>query len=134
LTYQLALGQGIYTPFGNSPLIFPGTGQTPPVQLPGEMVGDVTARSEDDSSGRFWHTFFVPPGSSLPPPTVQQEGFTQPFFGTNMSPGYATGGFRDPNNVDLNMIGDSFGIGNIEDGLVDWADFIAQCSQVWVTE
>ena len=136
--YPFTLGQRIYTPFGNSPSLYPvgGQEQQQSAPLPAEIV-DVT--DEDDGSGQFWQSFFGPSGSSLPPPTYNQSGFAQPFAstqqsgGSNISPDHATGEFRDPNNVNIDTGGDVSGI-NWDDGLVDWSDFIAQCSQVWVTE
>jgi hypothetical protein len=134
------MGQGIYTPFGNSPPLFPVAGQHPHVQILPEMMGDMTR--EDDGSGQFWQSLFGPPGSSIPTPSFG-GGFPQPAFtnaGANStSPGRAMGGeFRDPNDVNIEMGGDNGSAGvNMEDidtGLVDWGDFIAQCSQVWVTE
>jgi len=133
------MGQGIYTPFGNSPPLFPVAGQQSHVQLPPEMMGDMTR--EDDGSGQFWQSLFGPPGSSIPPPSFG-VGFPQPAFGNaqanNTSPGRATGEFRDPNDVNIDMGGDNTAGGvnldDIDNGLVDWGDFIAQCSQVWVTE
>jgi hypothetical protein len=136
LIYPFAMGQqGIYTPFGNSPPLFPVAGGQQ-VQLPAEIM-DVTR--EDDGSGQFWQSLFGPPGSSLPPPQYSQ-GFTQPVFATALqnhtSPSRTTGEFRDPNDVNIDMGGDS-SAGNLDEidtGLVDWGEFIAQCSQVWVTE
>ena len=137
LIYPFALGgQGIYTPFGNSPPLFPVAGQQRQVQLPAEMM-DVTKR-EDDGSGQFWQSLFGPPGSSLPPFQYSQHGFAQPFATAqaegNISPDRATGEFRDPNDVNIDLGGDSSMGFDLDDGLVDWGDFIAQCSQVWVTE
>lgn len=138
LIYPFAMGQGIYTPFGNSPPLFPVAGQHSHVQLPPEMM-DMTR--EDDGSGQFWQSLFGPPGSSIPPPSY--NGFPQPAFGSaqgnSTSPSRATGEFRDPNDVNIDMGGEtsSGGAVNLDDidtGLVDWGDFIAQCSQVWVTE
>jgi hypothetical protein len=125
LIYPFSLTQqGIYTPFGNSPPLFPVAGQQQPVQ--NEMM-DVT---RDDDSGQFWQSLFGPPGSSLQPPLYTQ-GFAAPFQG--QSPGRATGEFRDPNDVGIDIT--EGGEVNLDDaGLVDWGDFIAQCSQVWVTE
>src|SRR5271154_995003 len=141
LIYPFAMGQGIYTPFGNSPPLFPVAGQNSHVQLPPEMMGDMTR--EDDGTGQFWQSLFGPPGSSIPPPSFG-AGFPQPAF-TNATanstspPGRATGAeFRDPNDVNIDMGGDNTAGGvnldDIDNGLVDWGDFIAQCSQVWVTE
>jgi len=137
LIYPFAMSQGIYTPFGNSPPLFPVAGQQLHVQLPAEMM-DVT--SEDDGSGQFWHSAFGRPGSSILPAPYGAP-FPQPVLGNaqgnNTSPSRATGEFRDPNDVNIDMGGDS-GMGvnldEIDTGLVDWSDFIAQCSQVWVTE
>jgi hypothetical protein len=131
--------QGIYTPFGNSPPLFPVASATQPhVSLPAEML-DMT-RGEDDGSGQFWQSLFGPPGSSLPPPQYA-HGFAQPGIGSannqgNTSPNRAPGEFRDPNDVNIDMGGDSSGVNldEIDTGLVDWGEFIAQCSQVWVTE
>ena len=131
-------GQAIYTPFGNSPPLFPVTGlhqQQRQVKLPHEMT-DVPKR-EDDGSGQFWQTLFSPPGNSLPPPQYSQ-GFPQPYDTIqgpgNISSGRATGEFRDPNDINPDMGEDSSMGVDFDDGLVDWGDFIAQCSQVWVTE
>jgi hypothetical protein len=33
-----------------------------------------------------------------------------------------------------NTAGGGVNLDDIDNGLVDWGDFIAQCSQVWVTE
>ena len=54
----------------------------------------------------------------------------------NTSPNRAPGEFRDPNDVNIDMGMDSSGVNldEIDTGLVDWGEFIAQCSQVWVTE
>src|SRR5271170_380599 len=110
LIYPFAMGQGIYTPFGNSPPLFPVAGQQSHVQLPPEMMGDMTR--EDDGSGQFWQSLFGPPGSSIPPPSFG-VGFPQPAFtsgaASNPSPsGRATGGeFRDPNDVNIDMGGDN---------------------------
>jgi hypothetical protein len=129
--------QGIYTPFGNSPPLFPVAGQQSLVQLPPEMV-DMN-RGEDDGSGQFWQSLFGPPGSSLPPPQYTQSfahpGLTSANQG-NTSPTGPSGQFRDPNDINIDMSGDSAGVGldEIDTGLVDWGEFIAQCSQVWVTE
>jgi len=138
LIYPFAVGgQVVYTPFGNSPPLFPVAGQQRQVQLPVEMM-DVTKR-EDDGSGQFWQALFGPPGSSLPPVQYSQHGFAQPFATAqvegNISRDRAMGEFRDPNDVNIDLGGDSLSIGvDLDDGLVDWGDFIAQCSQVWVTE
>ena len=134
LVYPFALGgQGIYTPFGNSPPFFPVAGQE---HIPTEIM-DITKR-EDDGSGQLWQSIFGPPGSSLPPPQYSQ-GFAQPFATAqgegNISLDGATGEFKDPNDVNIDWGGDPSSMGvDLDDGLVDWGDFIAQCSQVWVTE
>jgi hypothetical protein len=138
IIYPFALGQRMHNPFGNSPPLYPpgGQQQQQSAPLPAEMV-DVPG--EDDGSGQFWQSLFGPPGSSLPPPIYNQSGFAQPFastqqgVGSNISPDRATGEFRDPNDVNIDTGGDVSGI-YLDDGLVDWSDFIAQCSQVWVTE
>jgi hypothetical protein len=127
LIYPFSLTtQGIYTPFGNSPPLFPvgAAGQAPVTQA--EMM-DV---NRDDDSGHFWQSLFGPPGSSLQPPQAF-SGFVQPFVAQGVSPERATGEFRDPNDVDM---GETAGLDDVDTGLVDWGDFIAQCSQVWVTE
>ena len=139
LVFPFAMGtqQGIYTPFGNSPPLFPVAGQQSHVQLPAEMV-DMN-RGEDDGSGQFWQSLFGPPGSSLPPPqythSFSHPGLTSTNQG-NTSPTRQFGEFRDPNDVNIDMNGDSTGVNldEIDTGLVDWGEFIAQCSQVWVTE
>jgi hypothetical protein len=146
LVYPFALtGQGIYTPFGNSPPLFPVATQShPAVQLPSEMLDVSTSRGEDESSGQFWQSLFGPPGSSLPPPPYPPQGFAQPFAssaaaalqqsgGAAVSPTTNRGEFRDPNDVNVDLGGPDGSL-NFDDGLVDWSDFIAQCSQVWVTE
>lgn len=147
LVYPFAItGQGIYTPFGNSPPLFPvGTQAHPPLQLPSEML-DVNASRGDDDHGQFWQSLFGPPGSSLPPPQYPPPGFAQPFAlsaaaNANMQQSGGGGGlsspgrgeFRDPNDVNVDLGGGDASM-SFDDGLVDWSDFIAQCSQVWVTE
>jgi hypothetical protein len=138
MIFPFAMGtqQGIYTPFGNSPPLFPVTGHTQQTHLPAEMMD---MGREDDGSAHLWQSLFGPPGSSLPPSSYSQ-GFPQPVFPSTQhgstSPGRTTGEFRDPNDVTIDMGGESTGV-NMDDldaGLVDWGDFIAQCSQVWVTE
>lgn len=144
LVFPFAMGaqQGIYTPFGNSPPLFPvASGVQSHVSLPTEMMGEMN-RGEDDGSGQFWQSLFGPPGSSLPPPQYT-HGFAHPGMSSannqgNMSPNRITGEFRDPNDVNIDMGGDSstggVNLDEIDNGLVDWGEFIAQCSQVWVTE
>jgi hypothetical protein len=135
--YPYTLGRGMYNPFGNSSTLYPlGQQQQQSALLPAEMV-DVPG--EDNGSGQFWQSLFGPPRTSLPPPTYNQSGFAQPFAstqqggGSNISPDRATGEFRDPNVVNIDTGGDVSGL-YLDDELVDWSDFIAQCSQVWVTE
>lgn len=133
--YPFTMNQGIYIPFGNSPPLFPVSGQHQSMQLPTEMM-DVT--HENDGSGQFWHSLFVPSGNPLPPPHYVQA-IAHPALASvqqgNLSPGVTTGEFRDPNDIRIDME-DPVGINfdEIDNGLVDWGDFIAQCSQVWVTE
>jgi hypothetical protein len=136
------MGQGIYTPFGNSPPLFPVAGQHPHVQLPPEMMGDMAR--EDDGTGQFWQSLFGPPGSSIPPPSfgagLPQPAFTNAAANSTSPPVRAMGAeFRDPNDVNIDMGGDNttgggVNLDDIDNGLVDWGDFIAQCSQVWVSE
>jgi hypothetical protein len=138
MVFPFAMGtqQGIYTPFGNSPPLFPVAGQTQQGQLPAEILD---MGRDDDGSSHLWRSLFGPPGSSLPPTSFSQ-GFSQPVVTStqqgNTSPGRATGEFRDPNDINMDMGEESSGVnlGDIDAGLVDWSDFIAQCSQVWVTE
>jgi hypothetical protein len=126
LIYPFSLTtQGIYTPFGNSPPLFPVSASQAPVTQ-GEMM-DV---NRDDDSGQFWQSLFGPPGSSLQPPQAFL-GFTQPFVAQEGSLERVTGEFREPHDVDM---GETAGLDDVDTGLVDWGDFIAQCSQVWVTE
>jgi hypothetical protein len=142
LVFPFAMGtqQGIYTPFGNSPPLFPVlSGAQSHVQLPAEMM-DMTRGGDDDGSGQFWQSLFGPPGSSLPPPQYT-HGFAHPGMTSanqgSTSPHQRTSGeFRDPNDVNIEMGGDSsvVNLDEIDSGLVDWGEFIAQCSQVWVTE
>lgn len=136
MVFPFAMGtqQGIYTPFGNSPPLFPVAGQSQQGQLPAEIMD--MGRGDDT---HLWQSLFGPPGSSLPPASYSQ-GFSQHLDTSthqgNSSPGRTAGEFRDPNDVDIDMGGESTGVnlGDIDAGLVDWSDFIAQCSQVWVTE
>ena len=138
LIYPFAMGQGMYTPFGNSPPLFSVSGQNSNMLLPSEMV-DVTR--EDDGSGQFWQSLFGPSGNLIPPPSYG-AAFPQPGFasaqGNSMFLGRATGEFRDPNDTNIDTGGENNSTGvnldDIDTGLVDWGDFIAQCSQVWVTE
>lgn len=128
LIYPFSLTtQGIYTPFGNSPPLFPVQTQHH-VQLPNEIT---EPPRENDDSGQFWQSLFGPPGSSIQPPQ-HFGGIPQGFSGQGTS---GTGEFREPNNetgtgVELEGVN----LDEIDNGLVDWGDFIAQCSQVWVTE
>ena len=141
LIYPFALGQqGLYTSFGNSPPLFPlALQQQQQVQFPADMVSH---SREDDGTGPFWQSLFGPPGGSLPLPQHLQ-GFNQLTFAptqqqATVSPNRTTGEFRDPNDLNLDFGGDNETPGvkldEIDGGLVDWGDFIAQCSQVWVTE
>jgi hypothetical protein len=135
-TTAMGTQQGLYTPFGNSPPLFPVQGQTG-LSLPSDML-EVTKPHDDDGTGQFWQSLFGPPGSSLPPHQYSQNFSNSMFNHSNnqekTSPSQTQGEFRDPNNMDL--IGDSTGnsLEDMDSGLVDWGDFIAQCSQVWVTE
>jgi len=137
-TTAMGTQQGIYTPFGNSPPLFPVQGQSS-VSLPSEIM-DVSKTQEDDGSGQFWQSLFGPPGSSLPPHQYSQA-FSNTLFNNSsnnnqemISPNRPQGEFRDPNDVNLDITGDSNNLEDMDSGLVDWGDFIAQCSQVWVTE
>ena len=144
--YPFALtGQGIYTPFGNSPPLFPVATQAAahPMHIPAQLL-DVK-RGEDDNSGQFWQSLFGPSGSSLAPSQYQLQGLEQPFASsttTTLQQGHSSGDgppspgqgeFKDPNDVNVDFAGGDMSM-NFDDGLVDWSDFIAQCSQVWVTE
>jgi len=135
-TTAMGMQQGLYTPFGNSPPLFPVSGQTA-MPIPNEIV-EISKSQEDDGSGQFWQSLFGPPGSSLPPHQYSQN-FSNTVYSNNpstTSPNQRQAEFRDPNDVNMDVSGDSTG-GNLEEmdnGLVDWGDFIAQCSQVWVTE
>jgi hypothetical protein len=130
-----SMGPGIYTPFGNSPPLFPVVANPINVQLPPETI-DVAR--EDEGPGQFWQSLFGPPGSSLPPPQYNLGLNQHPFSnsqGANTS-SRQTGEFRDPNDVNMDVGESTAGVNldDIDNGLVDWGDFIAQCSQVWVTE
>jgi len=146
LIYPFALGQhGIYTPFGNSPPLFPVSNQQQNVQLPSEML---EVSREEEVSGQFWQSLFGPPGSLLPPHQFSGQGFSQqqvPIMAAaaqnSTSPTRTTGEFRDPNDINVDMGGSAgdtsssgLNLDEIDTGLVDWGEFIAQCSQVWVTE
>ena len=143
LVYPFALtGQGIYTPFGNSPPLFPVAMQAAahPVHIPAQLL-DIKS-GEDDNPGQFWQSLFGQTGSSFPAPQYPSQDFAQPFASSTtmtLQQGHSSGDgpsspgpgeFKDPN--DINVGGDMSM--NFDDGLVDWSDFIAQCSQVWVTE
>jgi hypothetical protein len=148
------LHQGLYTPFGNSPPLFPVPGgkqsqQPQPMTLSADMMDLNNHRSsqEDDSTGHFWQSLFGPPGSSLPPNHYSQSFSNAVFVPPSMqnanssiertsSLNRITREFRDPNDVNIDS-GDVVAeptLDEMENGLVDWGDFIAQCSQVWVTE
>jgi hypothetical protein len=134
--YPLSMGQGIFIPFGNSPPLFPVIGQHQQMQLAAEMP-DVTR--ENDGSGQFWQSGFGPSGVPFPPPQYPQTiayPAMIPVQQENLSSGGTTVEFRDPNGVQIDMGVDPEGINldDIDNGLMDWGDFIAQCSQVWVTE
>jgi len=103
---------------------------------------------EDDIAGHFWQSLFGPPGSSLPPNNYSQSfsnaAFAPPlpqntnsFAEGTSSPSRTTREFRDPNDINMDSGGDVAAeptLDEMDNGLVDWGDFIAQCSQVWVTE
>jgi hypothetical protein len=132
--YPVPMSQGIYIPFGNSPPLFPVSGQHHQMQLAAEVM-DVTRAN--DGSGQYWQSLFRPSGNPLPPPQYAQamaHPALAPIQQGNLSPGGTTVEFRDPNDhIDME---DPAGINldEIDSELVDWGDFIAQCSQVWVTE
>ena len=139
-TTAMGTQQGIYTPFGNSPPLFPVSGHSQ-MSLPSDMV-EMSSRHEDDGSGQFWQSLFGPPGISFPPHQYSQNFSSSVFNSGNQahstSPNQTAGEFRDPNDVNMDIRGESSGgtttLDEMDNGLVDWGDFIAQCSQVWVTE
>jgi len=114
-----------------------------PVHIPAQVL-DIKS-GEDGNSGQFWHSLFGQSGSSLPAPQYPPQDFAQPFASSTtmtLQQGYSSGDgrsspgpgeFKDPNDVNVELAGGDMSM-NFDDGLVDWSDFIAQCSQVWVTE
>jgi hypothetical protein len=142
-----SMQQGLYTPFGNSPPLFPVPGGSASQQSQGQLglandMMELSNRaSEDDTSGHFWQSLFGPPGSSLPrhqyPQSLSSAVFVLPQNNERTSPGRTTTEFRDPNDINMDGTGEVTAdamLDEMDNGLVDWGDFIAQCSQVWVTE
>lgn len=138
LIYPFTLGQ--HTSFGNSPPLLPVAGQQQQqAQLPAEMIE--VSHEEAEGTGQFWHSLFGPPVGLLPMPQYA-PGYNMQMFASaqqhaSSSPNRTMGEFRDPNDMNFGIGGDIGGqlnLDEIDSGLMDWGDFIAQCSQVWVTE
>jgi hypothetical protein len=83
------------------------------MQLHPEMI-EISSRRDDDTSGQFWQSLFGPPASPLPPHQYSQN-FPNALFphpttpGGNSSPGHAMGEFSDPNDVNMDVVGDYTG-------------------------
>ena len=133
LVHPFAVGQqGIYTSFENSPPSFP---------LPGQQQSSTQMSVEsvsNDYSAQFWQGLFGPPGSSLPLLQHNREVSQQSARQSDAVPNQTAGEPKhldDVNNEDRRAENSSgVNLEEIDSGLVDWGDFIAQCSQVWVTE